>query len=166
LLSVRFNRDAFVATQGIGLCESAKENAAPLKPVVIFDGACNLCNGAVDFIVRHDRRSLFLFASHQSAAAQELLRSLGVEGADNKTVYLVYRRTVYIRSTAALMIARLLPLPFSLVSWLMIIPPCIRDRVYEWVAENRYRWFGTRKTCRAFGLEKEMEGREYPVEGA
>jgi predicted DCC family thiol-disulfide oxidoreductase YuxK len=129
--------------------------------VVIFDGVCNLCNGAVDFIARHDRRKRFLFASYQSAAAQELLRSLGVTREDNKTVYLVYRREVYVRSTAALMIARLLPFPYFLASWLLIIPRFIRDRIYDWVADNRSRWFGVRKTCRVLGSEISFEKRIY-----
>lgn len=116
-------------------------------PVVLFDGDCNLCHGAVQFVLRRDRRQRFRFASLQSAAGRRLLTELGVLGALPDSIVLVHAGRVRTKSAAALAIARGLrwPWPLATVAWL--VPWPLRDLVYDWIARNRHRWFGRRQEC-------------------
>jgi predicted DCC family thiol-disulfide oxidoreductase YuxK len=111
--------------------------------VVLFDGVCNLCNGAVRFILARDPGERFQFASLQSEAARRLLRDDGrVE-----TIVLLEAGKRYTRSTAALRIARGLRFPWPLLYAFVAVPRPLRDLVYDWVARHRYAWFGKRDTC-------------------
>ncbi|MEL6132333.1 MAG: thiol-disulfide oxidoreductase DCC family protein [Bacteroidota bacterium] len=118
------------------------------KPIVIFDGYCSLCNGTVDFIMRHDPKGQFLFSANQHEPGQQLLMAHGIDPENVTTVYLIENGQLYQRSTAALRIVRHLGLPFSLLYPFILIPPFIRDAVYKVIAKNRYNWFGKRDTCR------------------
>jgi predicted DCC family thiol-disulfide oxidoreductase YuxK len=112
---------------------------------VLFDGVCNLCHGAVAFIIRRDPRGVFRFAPLQSAHGAALLGAGGAGVPDS--LVLVEGGRVYTQSTAALRIARRLRKPWPLVSGLIVLPRGVRDWLYEWVARNRYRWFGRRGAC-------------------
>lgn len=111
-------------------------------PVVLFDGVCNLCNGAVRFILRWDRAGVFHFASLQSAAARELVGDVTLD-----SVVLVDEDGIHTRSEAAIRIARRLGWPWSMAVVAFVLPRAWRDAVYAWVARNRYRWFGRRESC-------------------
>ncbi len=115
--------------------------------IILFDGVCNLCNGFVQFVIRHDKKRAFMFASLQSAYAASLP---GLEaGVVHKlsTVVLQDGDRYYFKSTAALRIARMLGFPFSLAYVFIILPVTVRDAVYDWIAHNRYAWFGKREAC-------------------
>lgn len=116
-------------------------------PVVLFDGTCNLCNGAVQFIVDHERAPTLRFASLQSEAAAELLGAPLPPG-DPDSVVLVEDGATYTHSTAALRIARHLRAPYRWSVVFFVVPRLVRDAVYRFVAKNRYRWFGKSETCR------------------
>lgn len=118
------------------------------RPVLIFDGVCNLCNFFVDFVMRRDRRQQFLFTANQHKAGQELLRTHGYDVEDVSTVFLYQNGKMYERSEAALRVARMLGFPWSLAWVGMILPRFLRDGIYKWIASNRYRWFGQKETCR------------------
>ena len=111
--------------------------------MVLFDGVCNLCNGAVRFILARDPAGLFRFASLQSEAARRLLRDDGRA----ETIVLLEAGKTYTKSTAALRIARGLRFPWPLLYAFVAVPRPLRDLVYDWVARHRYRWFGKRETC-------------------
>ena len=115
------------------------------RPVVVFDGVCNLCNSSVDFIVRHDEDAVFALAANQSDAAQELL---GERAADTDTIALVENGEVHYRSAAVLRIARRLPWPWRMAYGFIVVPRPIRDAAYRFLAKNRYRWFGKKDSCR------------------
>jgi predicted DCC family thiol-disulfide oxidoreductase YuxK len=115
--------------------------------VVLFDGVCNLCNGAVAFIIARDRRAQFGFASLQSDAGRRLLREVNGETPLPDTFVLVEEGRAFTQSTAALRIAERLGFPWSLAALFRVLPRPIRDRAYTLVARNRYRWFGKRETC-------------------
>jgi len=115
--------------------------------VLLFDGVCNLCNGAVDFVLRHERAPTLRFAALQSAAGVELLRAHGLSEA-LETMVLVEAGRASVRSTAALRAARHLRAPWSWAFALLLLPRPLRDGVYRIVARNRLRWFGERETCR------------------
>lgn len=128
---------------------SPKARARQLaKPVVVFDGVCNLCNGSVDFIVKRDADGLFQFASSQSAAGEELLKESGLHDFDGETVALIEDGVGTVRSTAVLQIARRLGYPWKLAYGFIVVPRVVRDGAYRLMAHNRYRLFGTRDACR------------------
>lgn len=119
------------------------------RPVVLFDGVCNLCNAWVDFVIRHDPEGAIRFAPLQSEVADRLLRDTAASAAHGDTVVLLDEAGVWTESTAVLRIARRLERPYRLAWALRMVPRTIRDRVYRLVARSRYRWCGRRATCRA-----------------
>lgn len=117
--------------------------------VVLFDGVCNLCNGAVNYIIDRDPSARFRFAALQSAQAAALLAPLGrVPEAEPQSFILVENGRVYERSSAALRVARKLPGAWKLFYAFVVVPTPIRDVVYRFIARNRYRWFGKAEACR------------------
>lgn len=117
------------------------------KPIILFDGICNLCNRSVQFIIKKDKKKQFLFASLQGKTGQELLQRFGLPVNDLNSFVLVEEDKVYRRSTAALRIAKKLGGGWKLLYGFMIIPGFIRNGVYNWIARNRYKWFGKRDEC-------------------
>jgi predicted DCC family thiol-disulfide oxidoreductase YuxK len=115
-------------------------------PLVLFDGVCNLCNGAVQFIIRRDPKAEFQFAPLTSAAASRALASLPSRELPDSVV-LVDDGRIYTRSDAALRIARGLRFPWPLAYAFAVVPRGLRDWVYDAVASRRYRWFGRRDQC-------------------
>lgn len=117
------------------------------QPVILFDGVCNLCSSSVQYVIRHDPRRRFRYASLQSAFAGKALakHQLPVEG--HTTFILLENDTFYTRSTAALKVARRLSGPVKLLYIFILLPKFIRDAVYNFIAKNRYRWFGRRSEC-------------------
>jgi predicted DCC family thiol-disulfide oxidoreductase YuxK len=113
-------------------------------PLVVFDGVCNLCHGAVRFIAAHDSGGSFQFAPMQSEAAQAALGRLGLGGRDLQGVVLVEGGRVFTGSDAALRIAAELEWPWTLGRFLLAVPRGQREALYGFVARNRYRWFGKR----------------------
>ena len=119
-----------------------------MQQVVFFDGVCNLCNNAVDFILKRDRNERFKFASLQSETAQNLLEEHLEATSDMTTMVLLKGNKILTRSNAALEIARQLNGAWPIFYVFKIVPSFIRDAVYGWVSRNRYSWFGKRDTCR------------------
>ncbi len=117
------------------------------SPIIIFDGVCNLCNGAVQFAIERDPTAIFRFASLQSDFGQSILAQNvgGTEGGG--TIILLENGKVYDRSTAALRVARQLSGWIKYLYVFIIVPKFIRDFVYKIVAKNRYRWFGKQESC-------------------
>ncbi|MEY3565383.1 MAG: hypothetical protein RJA23_1553 [Bacteroidota bacterium] len=118
------------------------------ESILLFDGHCSLCNGAVDFVLKRDTRKKLLLASIQGTAGQGVLKKYELPSSYLDTLVLVEEGKVYLGSTAALRVARLLGGGWSLFYTLIIIPKGIRDRIYQWISEHRYQWFGRRNTCR------------------
>lgn len=117
------------------------------RPVLLFDGVCNLCTGSVQWIVEHDTEGQFRFASLQSDAGQALLEAYGLPTDDFDSFVLLEGEEYYTKSTAALRVARRLGLPYSLLTPFVAVPAFLRNRVYDLVAEHRYRIFGKRDSC-------------------
>ncbi|HEX6846081.1 MAG TPA: thiol-disulfide oxidoreductase DCC family protein [Chitinophagaceae bacterium] len=116
------------------------------KPVILFDGVCNLCTGSVQFILKRDTTKEFLFASLQSNYGQELLKQFHLP-TDVFNSFILYREgKIFTRSTAALkMFQQLNGWKWVKIFW--IVPKFFRDAVYNLVAQNRYRWFGKKEEC-------------------
>lgn len=127
------------------------------RPLLLFDGVCNLCHGTVRWVLARDRAQRFDFASLQSAAGREALRealqAAGIDeplppaDSDPDSVVLIDARGVHLRSDAAIEVARGLGLPWSLAVVGRVLPRALRDPIYRWVARNRYRWFGRKEAC-------------------
>lgn len=116
------------------------------KSIILFDGVCNLCNKAVQFIIRHDKNGYYSFASLQSDFAKELLSKFGNRN-DLKSIVLIEGEYLFIKSTAVLKICRHLSGGWKSAQVFLLVPRFIRDAVYDIIARNRYRWFGKRKEC-------------------
>jgi len=117
------------------------------QAIIFFDGVCNLCNGAVQFVIQRDSNAYFKFASLQSLKAREVLPKYGIDPAGLESILLLESGKLLKKSTAALSISRKLSGIWPVLVILKIIPPFIRDFVYDWIAKNRYQWFGKRDEC-------------------
>jgi len=113
--------------------------------VILFDGVCNLCNGAVKFVIRHDKNAYFKFAPLQSEIASRLVTDKNLSRAN--TFLLLEQGKLYKRSTAALRVCLHLNGAWKLLYGLIIVPGFIRDALYDIVAKNRTRWFGKKDAC-------------------
>jgi predicted DCC family thiol-disulfide oxidoreductase YuxK len=116
-------------------------------PVVLFDGVCNLCEGAVRFLVLRDPAGVFRFAPLQSEVGRRLLARHGLSPDSLDTFVLVEGDRARVHSDAFLGIARRLPAPWSWLRVLALLPRRLRDAVYGVVVRNRYRWFGRKEAC-------------------
>lgn len=118
------------------------------KKIILFDGVCNLCNGAVQFIIKRDGGDRFRFAALQSELGQELCRARHIDTTQIDSIILIDPGIAYyVKSDAALEIARELR-GYGWMPWLLgWIPRGVRDAVYDLVARNRYRWFGKKDQC-------------------
>ncbi|SHH52857.1 thiol-disulfide oxidoreductase DCC family protein [Halobaculum gomorrense] len=117
------------------------------NPVVLFDGVCNLCHGAVRFLVRHDDAGVFRFAPLDSPVGQALLERHGLPMTDHDSVVLVDDAGTHTKSTAALRIARRLDGPWQSLWALRVVPCRLRDAAYDLVAAYRYGVFGKTDAC-------------------
>jgi len=115
--------------------------------IILFDGVCNLCNGSVQFVIQRDPKGRFNFAALQSDAAKQLLKDYQLPVSDLYSIILIKKGKVYQRSSAALEIARGLSGLWPLLYVFVVIPRFIRDGIYNWIAKNRYRWFGQKEEC-------------------
>ena len=116
------------------------------SPILLFDGICNLCNDSVKFIIRRDKRGTIRFASLQSDVGQTLLDRHQLTSNLNSIV-LIDRDRAYTHSTALLRVCRYMDGIWPFFTVLRIVPPPLRDLVYNFIARNRYRWFGKQTTC-------------------
>jgi predicted DCC family thiol-disulfide oxidoreductase YuxK len=119
----------------------------PDHPIILFDGVCNLCNGAVQFVIRHDPKGIFKLAALQSEAGQALLKKHQLDPEALHSIVLILDDKVYRQSRAALEIARRLSGAWPLLYVFIIVPYFLRDWIYDWIAANRYRWFGKQDAC-------------------
>lgn len=116
------------------------------KSIVLFDGVCNLCNAVVQFIIKHDKKDQFRFVTLQSSVAEHLLKKLNYSPKES-SVLLVEDNSIYNKSTAALRIMKRLSGGWKFLSVFLLTPKFIRDKVYEFIAKNRYQWFGRKNEC-------------------
>ncbi|NNF74611.1 MAG: thiol-disulfide oxidoreductase DCC family protein [Flavobacteriaceae bacterium] len=118
------------------------------KKLILFDGVCNLCNNSVNFVIRHDKKDRFMFASLQSELGKQIAKEKLQEAIGTDSIILVENdSTLFLKSTAALKIAAALRFPINLLVIFLIIPKALRNWVYDYVAKNRYKWYGKRDAC-------------------
>ena len=127
--------------------ESLMNTDRTIHPVILFDGVCNLCSGAVQFVIKRDPKDIFRFASLQSDYGEKVLLNYQL-GIKNYTSFvLLDNERIYTKSTAALMVAKKLSGGIKFMYAFIVVPAFIRDFVYSIIAKNRYRWFGKKNEC-------------------
>ncbi|HSA72284.1 MAG TPA: thiol-disulfide oxidoreductase DCC family protein [Burkholderiales bacterium] len=120
---------------------------SPPRPVLLFDGVCKLCTGSVAFVLRHEEAQDLRFAPLQSPAGMRLMQEFGIDPTQMKTFVVIADGRAYVRSDAAIRVARFLRGAWKLLGVVRIVPRSIRDYAYDVVARNRYRWFGRHDAC-------------------
>lgn len=148
--------DGSIASRASGTPIASRASGTHGEEVVFFDGVCNLCNGAVQFVIDRDPSGTIRFAALQSEIAREILGPLGVELRPDEPDSIVLvtkgtgdKRIAYDRSSAVLRIARKLSFPWPLLFYTgIMVPRFVRDAFYKFVARHRYRWFGKTESCR------------------
>lgn len=117
------------------------------KSILLFDGICNLCNASVQFILKRDPKEQFIFASLQSDAAKNILLQYNLKNYSLNSLVLIEEGQLFQKSTAVLKICRHLNWPWKLFYVFKLLPKFLRDKVYEFMAKRRYRWFGKKDSC-------------------
>lgn len=115
--------------------------------VIFFDGFCILCSRSVRFIYRYDKKGQFRFSSIDSDQFRDIAFLLPEKLLVPDSVVLYLNGKIYTRSAAALRIAWRLRFPIPLLAVGFLIPPFVRDGIYDLIARNRYKWFGKRESC-------------------
>lgn len=116
------------------------------KTLVLFDGYCNLCNGAVQFILKRDLKKQFYFAGLSWPVGEDIIRQFP-KFKDADSILVFENGKVFDRSSAALKITGRLGGLWPLMGIFWIIPRFLRDAIYTFIARNRYKWFGKKDSC-------------------
>ena len=118
------------------------------KKIILFDGVCNLCNSAVQYVIEHDKNDVFMFAALQSDIGKKLMKERGIDASQIDSIILIEQGVAYYtKSTAAIKIARSFGGIWQLAGVFQWIPEKIRDWVYDYIANNRYKWYGRKEAC-------------------
>lgn len=118
------------------------------KALILFDGVCNLCSSSVQYVIERDKNNYFVFAALQSDLGQQIIKTYKIDHSKTDSI-LLYRKDkgVKSKSTAALLIAKHLKFPTKLLYPFIILPAFIRNMVYDFIAKNRYKWYGKKESC-------------------
>lgn len=118
------------------------------KHIVLFDGVCNFCNDSVRFIIKRDKNDLYRFASLESGLGQQLTSERGIDTRQVDSIILIQPgEAYYIKSDAALEIAKNLSGLYPLLGVFQYLPTGLRNLIYDYIAKNRYKWFGKKEAC-------------------
>ncbi|GEL11744.1 Predicted thiol-disulfide oxidoreductase YuxK, DCC family [Flavobacterium glycines] len=124
------------------------QNFPKNKKIILFDGVCNLCNSAVQFIIERDKKDVFRFLALQSNLGKEICSYIGVDQKTTDSIILYEPGTAYyLKSDAALKIAAEFNSLYIFLSIFKIFPKGIRDSIYDYIAKNRYKWYGKKEFC-------------------
>ena len=118
-----------------------------LHKIILFDGVCNLCNSSVVFAIKRDKNDVFRFAALQSEVGEQFISKFDIDTSKTDSIILIDGDNYYERSSAALHIAKHLSSGWPLLYGFIILPKFIRDSVYNFIAKNRYKWFGKKESC-------------------
>jgi len=117
------------------------------NPIILFDGVCNFCNSAINFVLKQDKKGIFRFAPLQSEAGQKLLQEHNLSTKEFDSFVLIDNGKVYKKSAASLRVMNRLPWYWKEAQILRIVPTVFRDAIYDFIASNRYKWFGKKDQC-------------------
>ncbi len=118
------------------------------KKIILFDGVCNLCNESVLKVIKYDKKNIFLFAALQSEIGKNITNSLHIDTSKIDSIILYESGVSYeIKSTAALKVMNDFGGLWSISQIGMLFPVAFRDYIYDFIARNRYKWFGKKESC-------------------
>lgn len=118
------------------------------KKIILFDGVCNLCNGAIQFIIKRDKKDNFRYAPLQSAIGRKFLQERNIDTSEIDSIILIEPGVAYYtKASAALKIGQNFGGVWSLVQVFEWIPESISNFFYDIIAKNRYKWFGKKEAC-------------------
>jgi predicted DCC family thiol-disulfide oxidoreductase YuxK len=118
------------------------------KKIILFDGVCNLCDSAVQFIIKHDKKDVFRFVALQSELGISICKYLGISFSKMDSIILFDPGTAYFyKSSAVIEIGKSFGGFWKLSPVLRILPIFISDYIYDYVAKNRYNWYGKKESC-------------------
>lgn len=122
-------------------------NVLENKTILLFDGYCNLCQSSVQFVLKHEKKQELVFTSLQSPIGKKILNQYSINPNEIDSLVLIKNNKAYIKSSAALRLCYYLKGIYFLGVILIITPPMIRNFVYDYIAKNRYKWFGKSESC-------------------
>jgi predicted DCC family thiol-disulfide oxidoreductase YuxK len=118
------------------------------KKIILFDGVCNLCHSSVQYVIKHDKKDVFRFVPLQSELGIKIINYLGIDTKNTDSIILYEPgKAYYYKSEAALTIVKDFGGIYTWSSILSIIPKFISNAVYDYVAQNRYKWYGKQESC-------------------
>ncbi|UAM98182.1 DCC1-like thiol-disulfide oxidoreductase family protein [Polaribacter litorisediminis] len=118
------------------------------KKIILFDGVCNLCNNSVIKVIKNDKKNTFLFAALQSKSGNKIISKLGIDIAKTDSIILWEKENSYdVKSTAVLKIMNNFGGFWSFTKLFLILPESFRNLIYDFIAKNRYQWFGKKESC-------------------
>ena len=118
------------------------------KKIILFDGVCNLCDSVVQFIIKRDRKDVFRFVALQSELGQEIINYLGIDQSKTDSIILYEPgHAYYYKAEAALKIGGELGGLYSFLTIFNILPKSFSNWIYDYVARNRYKWYGKKEEC-------------------
>lgn len=118
------------------------------KQLILFDGVCNLCEASVQYVIKHDKNDVFRYTALQSEVAQQIIEKYEIDRTKLDSILLYApEKGISYKSTAALKIASKLGFPRNFMVVFMIVPAFIRNWVYDYIARNRYQWYGKKDEC-------------------
>jgi len=118
-----------------------------VQPIILFDGVCNFCNAAVNFVIKRDKQGVLKFAALQSNAGVQLLQQYNLPTTDMKSFVFIENGIAHTQSTAVLKVCKYLGWAWPLCYVFILVPKFVRDGLYSWIAKNRYKWFGQKNAC-------------------
>lgn len=118
------------------------------KKIILFDGVCNLCDNTVQYITRHDKYDVFRFVAIQSDLGQKIIEHIGIDTSRTDSIILYEPgHAYYYKAEAAIKIAENLGGIFSLLGIFKVVPKWMSNKIYDYVARNRYKWYGKKNEC-------------------
>lgn len=118
------------------------------KKIILFDGLCNLCDASVQFIIKHDKKDVFRFVAIQSELGQKIIKHIGIDTTKIDSIILYEPGIAYYnKSTAAIKISENLGGFFHFGTVFKILPNIVRNNLYDYIAKNRYHWYGKKESC-------------------
>ncbi|MDO1500617.1 DCC1-like thiol-disulfide oxidoreductase family protein [Winogradskyella maritima] len=118
------------------------------KQLILFDGVCNLCNSSVTKVIKNDPNQHFLFAPLQSKVGQAIIAKYNINTEQTDSIILYSADSgIKTKSSAALHVAKKMAFPYNMAIVFFIVPPFIRNWVYDYVAKHRYKWYGKKESC-------------------
>lgn len=118
------------------------------KKIILFDGVCNLCNSSVQYVIQRDKKDEFRFVALQSELGQKIIKHIGITNSNIDSIVLYLPGIAYYyKSSAVIEIAKSLQGFFNYGMLFRLLPNALRDVVYDYIARNRYKWYGKKESC-------------------